>query len=206
MEPRIVMSEIFGYAWRQTKSQLWILSGLLIGYSILSFTLGIFASPMQESQSGIIVINILSLLLSSLFSLGYTRNIFQALDGEEPQFSAYVQQSKNVVNYIIAALLMTLIVFIGLVLFILPGIYLIIRLQFFLPFITEENCGAVESLKRSWEITKGAEIPLFVLLACMIGFLSLGLILLVVGVFVTIPLVSLAYAYVFRKLNRPFPI
>ncbi|EJW92982.1 Glycerophosphoryl diester phosphodiesterase, membrane domain protein, partial [gut metagenome] len=108
-------------------------------------------------------------------------------------------------TYIIASLLVSVSVIIGLALFILPGIYIIIRLQFFLPFITEENCGAIESLKRSWEITRGAELPLFIFLACVIGFLSLGLILLIVGVFVTIPLISLAYANLFRKLNRPFP-
>lgn len=203
METGIIISDIFRYAWRQTKSQQWILSGLLIGYIILLFTLGIFAAPMRSSLLGDIIVNILSLLLSCLFSLGYTKNIFQALDGEEPQFSAFVEQSKKIVNCLMASLIFSLMVVAGLFLFILPGIYLIVRLQFFMAFITEESCNAKDSLLMSWRITKGQEMPLFILLTCMLGLLSLGVILLVVGIFITAPLAYMAYAYAFRKLNNP---
>ena len=108
MEPKFIISEVFSTAWKGTKSQLWILAGLLIGYCILSFTLTAFAMPMQSSIIGKIIVNVISALFSIIFSLGYMKNIFQALDGEEPQFSAYGQQTKNIITYFLASLILIL--------------------------------------------------------------------------------------------------
>ena len=48
MEPKFILSDVFKAAWKGTRSQLWILAGLLIGYGILFFTLVAFAMPMQN--------------------------------------------------------------------------------------------------------------------------------------------------------------
>ena len=111
--------------------------------------------PMQKSIVGTIVINLISCIISCIFALGYMKNIFQALDGEEPQFSAYGQQARKIITYFVANLFMGIIVVFGICLFIIPGIYLALRLQFFTAFIVEEDTGIIESLKRSWEITRG---------------------------------------------------
>jgi len=198
MEPKFIISEVFSTAWKGTKSQLWILAGLLIGYCILSFTLTAFAMPMQSSIIGKIIVNVISALFSIIFSLGYMKNIFQALDGEEPQFSAYGQQTKNIITYFLASLITGFVV--------LAGIYLALRLQFFQAFIIEENAGIIESLHKSWEITKGQALPLFILALVMIGILILGCILFGIGIFVAVPLIYMMYGYVFRKLNTPLQI
>lgn len=113
MEPKFIISEVFSTAWKGTKSQLWILAGLLIGYCILSFTLTAFAMPMQSSIIGKIIVNVISALFSIIFSLGYMKNIFQALDEEEPQFSAYGQQTKNIITYFLASLITGFVVLAG---------------------------------------------------------------------------------------------
>ena len=68
MEPKFIISEVFSTAWKGTKSQLWILAGLLIGYCILSFTLTAFAMPMQSSMIGKIIVNVISDVILPLFS------------------------------------------------------------------------------------------------------------------------------------------
>lgn len=203
MKPKFTITETFSSAWKCTKSQLWILAGLFIGYLILSFTIGIFGMPVQNSVIGKLVVNLISIVFSLIFSLGYLKNIFQALDGEEPQFSAYGQQNKNTVTFFCASIIYTVAFMIGLVLFIIPGIYLVLRLQFFEAFIVEENAGIMESLKKSWAITEGHVLPLFLLLLTMIGIGIVGFILFGIGIFVSIPLCYMMYAYAFRKLNSP---
>lgn len=174
--------------------------------SIISFTLGVFAMPIQQSVMGAIVINLISCIISCIFALGYMKNIFQALDGEEPQFSAYGQQARKIITYLVANILMAIIVTLGLCLFIIPGIYLALRLQFYAALIVEDDAGIIESLQRSWEITRGQEMSLFMLMLAMIGICILGLILLGIGIFVAMPLIYMMYAYVFRKLNAPLQI
>lgn len=201
MESKFTISEVFHTSWKSVKSQIWVLVGLLIGFCILSMIITLFTTPAQKSVSGQIIASLINLIISSLFTMGYYKNIFQTLDGEEPQFSAYGQQSRKILTYIVASFLFFIAISIGCILFIIPGIYLAIRLQFFIAFIVEEDCGILDSLKRSWEITDKQAMPLFLLGLAMFGIMLLGFILLIVGIFVTIPVVYTMYCYTFRKLN-----
>lgn len=201
MGSKFMISEVTRTSWKATKPQLAVLAGLLIGFTIISFTLSAFGMPAEGSYTGQIVVTLISLIISGLFILGYYKNIFQALDGEEPQFSAYGQQARKLITFLIANLLITVIVVIGCCLLIIPGIYLAIRLQFYAAFIVEEDAGILDSLKRSWEITKGQGGQLFLLGLVMMGLMLLGIICLIVGAFITTPLIYTMYCYTFRKLN-----
>lgn len=202
MKRLIVISEILKAAWKGLKAEFWLLVGLLIGYIIIELFLMLFIPDLKEGISvTAIAIMGLSFIFSIVFSLGYTKNLFQALDSEEPQFSAYGRQSLKFGRFLIAYILYTIIVSIGTGLFVIPGIYLAIRLQFFAASIVDENSGIIESFKRSWEITKGQTKPLIVLFFLTIGIFLLGLLVLTIGIFVAIPFVGLMYCAVFRKLT-----
>ena len=95
--------------------------------------------PAQGSMVGKIIVNLISAVISSAFMLGYIKNLFQTMDGEEPQFSAYGQQSRKIFTYLIASIIMGIAVAIGIFLLIVPGIYLAIRLQFYSAYIVEED-------------------------------------------------------------------
>lgn len=203
MNPTFTIGETFSKAWKVVKANIWVLVGLLIGYTILSFTLGILSG---NSTTFSIITSILSLIIGGLFYLGYLRNIFQALDGEEPQFSAYGQESRKLLKYIASSILFSIMVFIGAIFLIIPGIYLAIRFQFFAAFIVDEDCGIIESLRRSWEMTKGQTLPLLLLFLTMLLISIIGLLLLGVGMFVATPVIYAMYLIVYRALNSPVNI
>lgn len=121
MEPKFMISEVFGTSWKYTKSQIWVLVGLFIGYFILSSIISLFGMPAQGSMVGKIIVNLISAVISSAFMLGYIKNLFQTMDGEEPQFSAYGQQSRKIFTYLIASIIMGIAVAIGIFLLIVPG-------------------------------------------------------------------------------------
>ena len=200
MEPKFTISEAVSTCWKCLKEQIWVLVGLLIGFMILSMVISMLS---MGSMTMAFVMMIPSLAISILFMLGYTRNLFQALDGDEPQFSAYGQESRKFLNLLVAYLLFSIIVGIGMVLLVVPGIYLALRLQFCLQAIVEEDAGIIESLQRSWEITQGQVWQLFLLALVCIGISILGLIVLGVGIFVAYPLIMMISCYVFRRLVRP---
>ena len=203
MVRKFMLSDVLRVVWKGYISQIWILTGLIIGYVIVSLALNLYIPyPLHGTMSvaGIILV-LLCLVFYVLFSLGYTKNMFQTLDGEEPQFSAYGQESRKIFTGLFAGLIFTVVVVVGLALLIIPGYYLAIRLQFFYASIVEENTGIIASLKRSWEITKGQEVSLLLLLLVEIALTLLGLICFIIGIFVTAPLVGLMNCYVFRKLT-----
>lgn len=201
MEPKFTVSEVFSTSWKYTKSQIWVLAGLLIGFTILSCIISVFSMPAQGSTKGVIITSLISLVIQSLFMLGYTKNLLQTMDGEEPQFSAYGQQARKLITAILASLLYSVAMVVGLIFLIIPGLYLAIRLQFYLILIVEEDCGIIESLQKSWELTRGQAMPLFALFFAAICIEIIGFILLFIGIFVATPLVLMMQCYAFRKLN-----
>jgi len=205
MEEKIVCSDIFRVGLKGLKAQFWLLAGLLIGFVIIYSLLLIFSFPAKGeamTTSGIVVC-VLCFLLCGLFQLGYLKNCFQTIDGEEPQFSAYGQVSRNLLSYIAAYIIYTVIISLGTALFVIPGIYLGLRLQFFYASMVDENTGIMESLKRSWEITKGHSLKLFILSLIVLLITFIGTIALLVGIFVAAPLIMLMYGCAFRKLTAP---
>ena len=203
MKTRLDVKEILSNAWKAVISQFWILVGLLVGYGILIFTIFVFSVEFESEDMlvKIIIGSGLALMAGSLFLLGYLKNIFQTLDGVEPQFSSYITQARKVFTILISYVICLVIVLVGSVFLILPGIYLGIRFQYVFALIVEEDTGILESFKRSWKITEKHIKPLIILFIVMKLVAISGVILFGVGLFVTIPLAYCMYALGYRKLN-----
>jgi uncharacterized membrane protein len=206
MESKFTISEVLSASWTALKSQIWILTGLFIGYTILSLVINLLFVPAMTSVALSLIVNLLFAVIAFIFVLGYVKNLFQALDGEEPQFSAYGQQARKIGTYFVAYLICCILALIGSLLLIIPGIYIALRLQFFMALIVEEDAGIIESLQKSWDMTKGQVWPLLLLFLVMLGIGIVGFILLGVGIFVAYPLILLMYCSVYRKLSSPLLI
>ncbi|MDR2388996.1 MAG: DUF975 family protein [Tannerellaceae bacterium] len=250
MKSNFTISNVLCTSWSTLLSQIWILAGLLIGYVLLSFILAtVFSSVLSSSSSwvGGFAVNALSLVISLIFSLGYLKNLFQALDGDEPRFSAYGQQAHKIVTYFVSGLLYAVLIFVvygiflvpyfyllyrfsfvgevfggfnyapvvpedrvpalffiasGALCLLLPALYISVRFMFYQAFIVEDNAGIVESLKKSWKITEGHTLRLFLVVLTMLGIMIAGILVFIVGLFVALPLVWLMYCCVFRRLNN----
>jgi uncharacterized membrane protein len=90
-------------------------------------------------------------------------------------------------------------VWVGWLFFILPGFIALLRFAFFPYFIIDKNVGPIDALKMSYEVTKDHVWDMFafwVALKIMVylGFMSW------LGVILTWPLSTLAYALFYRKL------
>lgn len=70
-------------------------------------------------------------------------------------------------------------------------------------FIVEEDAGITDSLKRSWEITKGQGLPLFMLFLTTLAIILVGMIIFFIGIFLAFPILLMMQCYVYRKLNSP---
>lgn len=75
--------------------------------------------------------------------------------------------TRRLVRTLVVALVVSLIVFVaitvGTVLFVIPGIFLAVSLVFAVLVVAIEDAGVVESLRRSWALTSGNRLRLFLL-------------------------------------------
>lgn len=145
------------------------------------------------------VVTILVWIFDVIISMGIIKITLAILDKKNPRVLD-VFYTKPIINYIIVSIIRSLIVLVGFIFFIIPGIIFAIKLQFAEYLVVDKDSDIMDSLRTSWEMTKGVKWNLFVL-GILFGLINLvGLLCLLVGLFFTVPLSLMAQAYVYRKL------
>jgi len=198
---KIDLAALFGDAWRMFRRDRDVLlpvAGLFIFLPQLAVMLLVPPSPEMPAGSDAqaasawidAMVNWYSahgvpLLAADLAALwGGLTIVVSYLDRTRPDLAGALQTALLLLpRYILATLLETLMVFVGLALFLLPGLYL--QGRFLLvgsAIVAERPLGAVASLGRSFALTRGNGLILGVLAAAMLfggsllasPFLALG--------------------------------
>ena len=104
--------------------------------------------------------------------------------------------------YILASILFGIAVFVGLILCIIPGLIFAVVYHFY-GYVLVENpsTGAIDSLKKAADITRGHRWELFGLFIVLILINIVGLIACLVGVIFTAGISAVAVAYAYRSLS-----
>lgn len=199
---RFSMGEAVNFGWDTMKKNIGFFIGILltswIACGVPQFIGGLF----QESVPALsIVFQLVSTVIQILVTIGLTKICIQFCDGKVPKFSELFSNMHLFLKVFAASILQALIVLGGLILLIIPGIIFSIKLQFVTYLVVDKGMGPVEAVKRSWLITKGIKWQLF-LFGLLLGVINiLGMLVLFVGLFVTVPVTMIAYTYVYRKLE-----
>jgi uncharacterized membrane protein len=199
--------EAIKFGWEIAKKKIKFFVPLLILVFGSSFLFD-YLSDLAKKESFLIsfLLTIVGFALSIIFSLGLIKISLEICDGKEPKISDLFSQYRLFFRFLFASILKSLITLFGFILLIIPGIILSIRLGFFDYLIVDKNSRIVESLKKSWEITKGNTWNLF-LLYILLGLINLlGFFALIVGLFWSIPTTMIAEAFVYRKLSSELKV
>lgn len=100
-----------------------------------------------------------------------------------------------------AYILVALTIFVGLLLFVIPGIIASLGLGFAPYLAIDRALGPVDAYQGSWQITKGNKLQLLLLFLALLGLNILGALALIVGLLVTVPLSLIATAHAYRVLE-----
>ena len=105
-------------------------------------------------------------------------------------------------HVLIAEFLYLLLICLGLICLIVPGIILAIRLNLFDLYIIDQGCGPIQALKKSWETMKGFSwrwlgFGILSLLIVLLGLLCFG-----IGLLFAWPTTVIARALLYRKLTH----
>ena len=190
------------YGWRTTLDNLAFFVGLGLLYAAITLILnGIVFKVNAYSEGWAFFIGIIALIAGIIMDVGLTVISLRFVDGRKARVADLFIHYPIAPAYFIASLFAVLMVFVGLVLLIVPGIFLMVLFQFYAFHVVDEGTGAVLALRRSAETTRGERWRLFLfgLLAVLINVG--GALCLLVGLFLTVPVTFLAYGRVFRRLQ-----
>jgi uncharacterized membrane protein len=150
--------------------------------------------------------NLVSLLLSLYLAAGLLRAVMSAVRGEAPSFGQLLSGGDRLLPLLGTIVLGGLCTLAGFVVFVIPGIVLSLGLSLTYFACIDEQLGPVEALKRSWALTDGCKLQLFGFGLIALVVMLAGLLALVVGVFVAIPLLYVAGAWIYtRRRGEPVP-
>ncbi len=196
------VSEALRYGWTTTTANLWYLAGLAVLMVLVSWLPGFIVDHGGDSLGfASLIVMLAAWVLQLGMSIGLIAVVLKIIDGMVPPMSEVFNHFNLFFRYLGASLLYSLIVFLGLILLIVPGVIWSLKYSLFAYYIVDKNVGVMESLHLSGVATQGAKGTLFLLfimaaLVNLVGILALG-----IGLLVTMPMTMLAYAWVYRKLS-----
>jgi uncharacterized membrane protein len=198
---KFLKKEALAFGWKTTKENLWFLIGLMLIILGASSALSYAADSLDEYFSFLaFLFSIANIAVSVILGMGLLYISLLFVDGKEPRYGDLLSPARHFWRYLGSSFLYSTIVFLGLLLFVVPGIIWAIKYTFYRYFVIEKRAGVFESMHRSGEITKGEKWNLF-LFFILAGLINIaGALAFVIGLLVTLPLTSLAVAYVYRKL------
>lgn len=189
------------HAWEHLWDRFWLLLGVA-GLGLLFSVVGQgpqFRTPPGElgPWSGLAWAWTLFVLVP--YGYGQAHVFAQAARGEAVAFPDVWEGFRNYGSALAAAILGGLAVGLGLLLLVVPGIWIGLRLAFVPYLVPERGLGPIEALETSWAQTEGHALQLLGLglLATVVGLL--GLLAFGVGLLLALVFVQLALAsfYVF---------
>ena len=183
--------ELLTYGWEKTKHNFWFLFWVGLVYILINF----FTA----------YIPVIGNIIAMLTNIAIVALMLLIVSGVTPKFNDILkpfQTYKITWHYFLAMVATFLVVALGFIALIIPGIYLATRFQFFPYLIVEnENLGPLDAMKKSWKLTEGKFWKLFGWMVVMavvnfVGFLALG-----VGLLFTIPTTWIAHAHLYKRLH-----
>lgn len=152
-------------------------------------------------QSGGMVSAIGSQLLSVFLSLGVTRIGLNLVSGKEFSVGMLFGEGRKLVRAILASLLFGVVVAIGFVLLIVPGVYLALKYGQFLTAIVDRDLGIMESFSYSASVTTNNRLSLLGLwLLCLLVVLA-GALACFVGLIFAMPVAWLSTVVAYRWMQ-----
>lgn len=189
-------------AWSTFKMRPWFLVGMTALMLVLTWVIGAVSSLFAERDAVSVVSILIDVGLSTLLSMGFTAVMIRAHDTIESVSVPDLWHPKPFWKFLAAQFLVGIIVFLGFILLIVPGVIAVLMLIFALYIVIDKELGPIEAMKKSAQITRGSrwELLLLVLLAIVINIV--GVLAIFVGLFVSIPITTLAIVHAYRTLER----
>lgn len=207
------LEESFRKGWELTKKHWAVLVLAFLITLALSLAIGLVTGlfsvifeSVPELGTGVYLF---MQLISIIVSLWTTYNLYHMMiklnDGKTVKATDVIHFSNEMLpkfgNYILGNLLLVLVILLGFIAFIIPGIYFSVRFMFVPYLLIDKNMGVMDAFKKSSDMTRGEIWHLIGFSLLSFGIIIVGLIALLVGVIPAAILISLTTVVIYRKLE-----
>lgn len=199
--------ECLSFGWNTYKARPWLFvasSLIIFGLSIASDLPRVLVEDLPGTSGAVLVFiaGVIGVLLSFLITMGKTAFYLHAHDSVSTVHFKDLWHSRHYLKFVATSVIAGGLTVLGLLLLIVPGIIVGIMFGFALYLVIDKDRGVIESLKESAALTKGNRWKMFGLGLAILGINILGLLALVIGLLVTLPVSTLAVIHAYRTLSH----
>ena len=183
--------------------------GIQFVLTLLDKSLGMGSEVVQRFPGGGMVsthqlsfgVGLLSMFPTCYLLAGINRILLNLGSGDQARLEMLFSQGAKTLRMVGGMLLFYLVVVLGLILFIVPGVYLALRFGYFQYAIVDRNLGIIDAFKYSSELTKNNRLNLLGLFVIMFFVMIAGALALVIGLIFALPLVAMMLPVAYRFLQ-----
>lgn len=199
-ERKLSIEDAFTSSWNSFKNNKKILLTVTLIYIGVVIFESILQNILSEKFIVQLAINIVSMVVNIVVMIGLIKIFLKISRNENAAISDLFDGKRYFLKLLGGYILYVLIILVGFLLFIIPGLIWQIKYSYFTFLIIDKDMNPIEALKESGKITYGFKWKLFFLLfvagfVCLVGLLFFG-----VGIFIAYPVSLLMVAYAYRVL------
>lgn len=219
--PEPGVGEAYGHAFRQ----LWPNFLMLFIVGIIGFLLGIpgwvmsgagdiGSSLLQNADDGAVVViggglATIAYFSSFLFGILVTNPVnygakycyLRAARSERIDIQHVFAAFNNYLSAVVANIVASIVIGLGFLFLIIPGIYFACKLAFVPFLVVDKKLGPIEAMQRSWEMTNGHALSVFLIGLLSIPIAIFGLMCLIVGIIPAVMWITLAFASLYYAVD-----
>jgi uncharacterized membrane protein len=197
----VSVGDAVSYGW----SAYWKNVGPMVVIALVIFGINVVFSAIGRASDSVgfqILLQLIGWLLGLFLALGWFRVALEITRGTRPEVGD-VFKAEGYGPYIVASIVFGIGFFIGLILFVIPGIIFAVVFGFYGFVAAEQGNAAVamDTLKRAADITRGHRWQLFGLAIVLLLINFVGLLACGVGLLFTSGITIIAWAYTYRRLS-----
>ncbi|MDX1692410.1 MAG: hypothetical protein R3208_01520 [Ketobacteraceae bacterium] len=203
------LSGVLSEGWQKTKGvKRYILGAILVMYVVLFavfMVMGFLVAPTttspEPSAIGVLMQLVMQVVMMAI-TLPVMAGVFivclKQLRGQPVEFGDAFSQFGKTGKLILTSILMNIMIMIGMLLLIIPGIYLAIAYMMAIPLIVDRDMSPWDAMETSRKAITKHWFKFFLFMIVMSLVLALSMIPLGLGLIWTIPMMSLAFAVMYR--------
>jgi uncharacterized membrane protein len=199
------IGECISFGWKTFQKRPWLLILVPIVVLAASFVVGIATGLIAAATKpavGAVIHFIASLVVNILAAVGTIALYLKVHDAPESAELKDLWHPELFLNYLLTSILVGIGIILGFILLIVPGIILSLVFGFALYLVIDRKLGPIEAMKESARLTRGNRWNLFTLIIAILLINLVGLLALVVGLFVSVPISALAMVHAYRTLQK----
>jgi uncharacterized membrane protein len=205
MKKTFSIKQAFKFGWTAFKAQWTFYIAIIFVALVASWIGGVIGNAFGDSFVGQAFASVIAMIIQLFISVGFITIFIRTVREKNVGWSDFMRNKDRLISFFAVSIIYQILVLVGLILLIIPGIYLAIRYQYATYIIVDDKHISIgKAFKRSAEITKDIKWRIILLGLASLGVALLGLLALGVGILVAAPVIGIAQTFVYVYVRKAY--